>query len=161
MNTVQKEVNDMLFAKIAESMKTLLDSTELLWNLRKFNGNNPFFEAAMKRVHLNPGRATGKTQFIVDNFNSTTDLIILPGYLMKNELMSRFKFSTDSQQARTYERIYCAHQNFRGFSLNAKRVWIDEPGLCFQTPEQKRYFYQEFIPCFRRSELPTFILMGE
>lgn len=112
-------------------------------------------------IHLNIGRQSGKTKYIIDNATET-DLVIVQNHyhaidLKQNGCKAKVVGSTNFN--------YELSERNRGLkNLTAiNRVFIDEPKLCFENVTKENIFETVlFYNSFRATIklIPIFILLG-
>lgn len=89
-------------------------------------------------VHLNLGRRTAKTSYIIDRCEET-DIIVVPNFQIRNLMMDVLEKKKKKVPVYSAEFIF---KNPMCFSyMNFRCVWVDEPGLCFMDMKNKRDFY--------------------
>jgi hypothetical protein len=99
-------------------------------------------------VWCNPGRAMGKTHFILTHAKKG-DLVIVPEYHLKQMYKKDFEFD-----------IYSAEElnMLWGINKNYKHIYVDEPHLVFKV----KHDLMELYDIFGNINIDqTFILLGE
>jgi len=104
-----------------------------------------------KMIHINFGRATGKTSHIMKNANKN-DLIICHNNLLANMFRKHYpsKFKTN---------VISIDTNFSDIHINnIRNIYVDEPYLCFLSPGNYAKFWNFVKKCRYTGNI---IMLGE
>lgn len=105
-------------------------------------------------VHINLGRGTGKSSYIHQR-SSKNDLIVVPNYHKKEEMLKRGNSSTILTPMEI-------ERTLRGNALLFDNIWIDEPKMCFSRNIEDRIISLShlYFLCAKNVD-QTYILLGE
>lgn len=125
-------------------------------------------------VHINPGRRTGKTRYIIDHADKESLVIFGPSNTPIRQLMQNRFCVIEGVSYLSIPLYYEQFWNiFQGNDFShIKKIYIDEPSLCFYDSSKTRYqdnlmtvvsleyFYDAISPFFDK-EKGIIIMLGE
>lgn len=105
-------------------------------------------------IHINVGRASGNTEYIVNNANSS-DLVVCHSYNQKNMIIKKM---AENQNFSIPEFLLPPRFSSKIMDKGYNKIYVDNPRLCFKNLKSPDEFYYIFLGT---SKDKTFIFLGE
>lgn len=115
---------------------------------------NPHFLREYCTVHVNLGRRSGKTQYIIENCTDK-DIVIASNISITREIgtMLQHKFISP-YRCHNIEKLKSNDFIFSGLSVDT--IWVDEPEQCF-----KHVSYEDFLFVAAQLKAKNIFMFGE